>query len=729
MNRLLFLGALALAGGSSPARPQESPGPLPGHSAHGEAFNEGPRQKAHLMEGMGKVRFEITTRNPEAQSFFTQGVGQLHGFYYLEAERTFRQVALLDPECAMAYWGMAMANINNEKRAKEFIALAEKKKTHAGPREALWINTLAGYYRLATGEKEKRARAYIKGLEEIVQEYPDDLEAKAFLVWALWYHKDKGLPLTSVMAVDSLMADVLRSEPLHPGIHHYRIHLWDESKPSRALESAGLYGPSQSGIAHAWHMPGHIYSKLHRYADAARQQEASARVDHAHMLQDRTQPYQIHNYAHNNQWCVTDLIYVGRAREAALISENLIDIPRHPTHNSVDASESCARLGRWRLIEALVRWELWEELVARAPTSLAPVASREDRIKLLRALGTAHLRLGQAAEGRSCQGELEAIVREESGRPLPEDPGKQEEALKAREHTLEPVRRALAELAAHQAAMEERWDAAVEQFKRAEDAPKEWLARAHLHAGHREEAERVAKSAVEASPGQLYPLVTYVQILTRLGQKEAATAAYKELEELAVYADPELPPLRRLESMTGRKLRPKAWPDQSERGPLLWKPPPAPSFSLADPQGTVFSIDPAPDKPTVVLFYLGLKCAHCAQQLGKFAEAARDFERAGIGLVAVSVESIQDLKKACEGETKAFHYPFPLLADPDLKVFKLYRCYDDFEKIPLHGTFLVDSGPAKVARIRWQEISYEPFMDAKFLLEECQRLLALVERP
>ncbi len=70
---------------------------------------------------------------------------------------------------------------------------------------------------------------------------------------------------------------------MHPA-HHYRIHLWDKRGPKHALESAAQCGPSLPGIAHMWHMPGHTYSNLnlHRYQDAVWQQEASARVDHAH---------------------------------------------------------------------------------------------------------------------------------------------------------------------------------------------------------------------------------------------------------------------------------------------------------------------------------------------------------------------------------------------------------------------------------------------------------------
>ena len=71
--------------------------PLPGHSVHGEAFDAGPRQAAVLIPGCGKINFLITSNNTEAQAFFNQGVGQLHGFWYYEAERSFRQVAMLDP--------------------------------------------------------------------------------------------------------------------------------------------------------------------------------------------------------------------------------------------------------------------------------------------------------------------------------------------------------------------------------------------------------------------------------------------------------------------------------------------------------------------------------------------------------------------------------------------------------------------------------------------------------
>ena len=123
-----FLG-LTLASVSALAQKESAPvssvAPTHGHSMIGDVFNEGPRQHAYLMKGMSNVSFKVTTKSPLVQKFFNQGLAQLHGFWYFEAERSFRQAATLDPDCASAYWGMALANINNQSRAKQFV----KKRT------------------------------------------------------------------------------------------------------------------------------------------------------------------------------------------------------------------------------------------------------------------------------------------------------------------------------------------------------------------------------------------------------------------------------------------------------------------------------------------------------------------------------------------------------------------------------------------------------------------------
>jgi tetratricopeptide (TPR) repeat protein len=338
--------------------------PPPGHSNHGEAFNEGPRQAARLLQGVdGIVSFPVTTKSPETQRFFDQGVCQLHGFWYFEAERSFRQAAAIDPDCAMAYWGMAMANRNNEDRARGFLSKAVALKDQASPKEQLWIASLENYFpKEDKRSKTDRALAYISDLETIVQEHPQDVEAKAFLAWSIWAHK-RDAPLSSHQAVDALLEQVFAANPMHPA-HHYRIHLWDGKKPARALPSCAVGGQTAPGIAHLWHMPGHIYSKLKRFDDAVWQQEASSRVDHRHMIDTLILPDQIHNYAHNEEWLVRNYAELGRAHDGIALAKSLIEIPRHPKYNSLDKSSSSASYGRTRLISTLLTWELWDDLIA-----------------------------------------------------------------------------------------------------------------------------------------------------------------------------------------------------------------------------------------------------------------------------------------------------------------------------------------------------------------------------
>jgi peroxiredoxin len=124
----------------------------------------------------------------------------------------------------------------------------------------------------------------------------------------------------------------------------------------------------------------------------------------------------------------------------------------------------------------------------------------------------------------------------------------------------------------------------------------------------------------------------------------------------------------------------------------------------------------------VVIFYLGAGCMHCVEQLRKFTPLARDFEAAGITLLAASTEDPEALRRSSvEFAKDGGIIAFPLLTDPGLATFKAYRAYDDFEGQPMHGTFLIDGD----GLVRWQDIGAEPYADPKFLLTEAKRLLSL----
>ena len=730
---------------------------LEGHSYHGEAFNEGPRQSAYLMKGMGRVRFSITTSVQEAQLFFTQGIAQLHGFWYFEAERSFRQAAMLDPDCAMAYWGMAVANRNNAERAKGFIEEAKKRRDKAGKREQLWIDSEINYWADTKKAKKDRHRKMVRDLEAIIYEYPNDIEAKAFLAVWIWQSAREGLPIHSHGAVTALIEDVLDVEPMHP-CHHFRIHLWDNEKPARALASAARCGQGSSGIAHMWHMPGHIYSKLKRYHDSAWQQEASARVDHAHMMRDRVLPDQIHNFAHNNEWLTRNLNHLGRANDAVALARNMIELPRHPEYNSLAKPDApteygkrgSARYGRTRLLETLLRYEMWDEIISASQTVyLEKTTIPEEQAKRLAAVGMARYALGHGEKGNEILARLDELkqrledMKLEAGAKAGADALNGEkndkEAEKAKADAMKPfdgriktIDQYRAELLACQAAADEDGDELKKQIAKAGKMSRERKSQLHLQVGNNKEAVKLASQSAR-SEGQVQPLANYADILWRSGRKKEAIEQFKKLREISAHLDIERAVFLRLAPIAVKLGLPEDWrvefkpandvgerPSLDTLGPFRWSPTHAPQWELTDGQGKKHTLTDYAGRPVIVIFYLGKGCAHCIEQLGTFAPETDRFRQAGIDLVAISTDDVNGLRETVQQNKTGSPFPFPLVSDASLNVFKKYRAYDDFEQQPLHGTFLID----RQGLVRWQDISYEPFTDVEFLLEESKRLLA-----
>ena len=720
---------------------------LPGHSLHGEAFNEGPRQAAVLMPGTGDIRFPVTTKNELAQKFFTQGVGQLHGFWYFEAERSFRQAAALDADCAMAYWGMAMANVNNQKRAAEFIKVAVVKKGAASRREQLWIDAWAAYFSEAKKEEGERRAALIKKLEDIIFEFPDDLEAKAFLVYQLWDNSQHGSPLPSRLAVDALAQQILAAQPAHPVVH-YLIHLWNTGTDDRhAVDAAARCGKSAPAIAHMWHMSGHTYSKLHRYADAAWHQEASARVDHAYMAAARIMPEQIHNYAHNNDWLVKTLTHVGRVQDAVDLAMNMIELPR------LDATHSAAyNLGRERLLETLVRFEMWGDLAAlEGSMYLAPDARPELEARRLAALGVAWFSAGKTAEGERQLQALDALrAKIRTDRVAAADAAKARakekkksadqvakamaDALKGFDYAVSTTAAATAEVKIYQALADARPDAVKPLLADARDIPAERRARIHFAIGEKDEAVKLAKQASDPDPEQVQPLANLAGVLWRAEKKDEARAAFEKLRQLSAQLDLDLPVFEQLAPIAAELKLAKDWrvpataaadigtrPDLAALGPFHWQPYAAPTWSLPDSDGKPHALADYQGKPVLVVFYLGSGCAFCIEQLNIFAPLTKEYADAGIQIIAVSTDSAAGLRKTFDQATDKAGFPFPIVADDGFGAFKAYRAFDDFEHIPLHGAYLIDGA----GFVRWQNIGYQPFRDAAWLLGESKRLLTV----
>jgi peroxiredoxin len=740
----LALGGLASADEpdkpTAPASDKNPAVPAAGHSLHGEAFSEGPRQRATLLTGQGQaVRFAVTTKSADAQKFIDQGVAQIHTFYYLEAERSFRQAALLDADCAMAYWGMAMANVNNSTRAKAFLKEAQNHaaKTKITRREQLYLDALEAQYKVGGGMKGQLA-----GLETIVQDFPDDLDAKAWLAMITWQTGG----ITSRQAVDSLLEAVERIEPLFPGVHHYRIHLWDGVKPLRAEKSAALYAKAAPGIAHAWHMPGHTYTGLKRYADAAYQQEGSARVDHAAMARDRVMPFEIHNYAHNNQWLATSLSHIGRPRDAIIVARNLVEQPRDPQKNGKNDGGSPQRSGRARWSEVLTRAELWDDLIAatesgaldwsdiametkeRAYTLGLAYAAKEDKAKLAEQIEALRKPAASTPGPRTPR---PAGAPPAASAPAPAPQPAPTPAPQAAATSPE-----LSELEGYQKLLDGDVAAAFDLFGKASRMRGEALARAHLKARNFGFAETTAKKNVDNHPNELPPLAAYVEILQLCGKEKEALANYRKLEPMLKHADLDIPVFQRLAPVIASWKQSKDWAsappepetddakmnriDLTTLGPLGYEPYTAEPFDKPDTTGASWSLAGHKGKNVIVLFFLGGKCPHCMQQLQTFGKELSAFEKLNTDVVAISTDDAE-ATKALKNNADGVKFPMPMLADPARENFRAYRAFDDFENQPLHATFLIDAQ----GKVRFQRISADPFLDVDFLKTEAARATRL----
>ncbi len=751
---LIFLAPAAFAADS------DSPDPAPGHSSHGEVFNEGPRQSAVLIPGTGNVSLKVSTESSEAQTFFNQGLGQLHGFWDFEAERSFRQVAAIDPDCAMAYWGMAMANFKNDERGKKFIEEAVARREHAGDFEKLWIDGLAAYYKDTKLDLKKRLRDFVRSLEKIATDYPDQIEAQAFLLKQIYYNNGKGLTIPSHYAVNLLAEKILTKAPDHPA-NHYQIHLWDKEDAAKALNAAANCGPAAPGIAHMWHMPGHIYSKLKRYEDAAWQQEASARVDHAHMIRYQIIPDRIHNFAHNNEWLIRNLNSIGKYDQSVELASNMISLPRlakfkkDDDEDSYDPKGSSWAYGRERLRDTLIRFEQWDDFIFEAekgrlkPDGKSITENDHDRFSGVAKFetgdhpgGTKHL---EAISGRlalKTKERDEAVAKaEKKARDGKKDEKgitaagtAAEKPFKSAVEALENIQRELTIYSALTAANPDK-ELAKENLAELKNVAKHRHATLWQRAGDNEQAIKLAAEAVSSAKNEVLPLVAQVKILHEAGETEKAKAAFETLRTVAHAADRKAPLLSALDPIATKlgialpwQKHPAAAADLGERppldtlGPFRWSPPKAPGFRLTNADHVNSSLGSLTERPVLLIFYLGRGCTHCMEQLNAFAPAYQKYKDAGIDIVAISTDSVTGLNETLQhAEGGKSPFPFPLYSDEMLHTFKKYRAYDDFEKKPLHGTFLIDTSQ----HIRWQNISFEPFMHPDWMLEESIRLLGL----
>jgi tetratricopeptide (TPR) repeat protein len=240
-----------------------------------------------------------TTRDARAQAYFSQGLMLAYGFNHAGAVRSFREAQGLDPDCALCWWGEAMAlgpNINapmdERDRAAALKALgrAMALRTLGTPQEQALIEALA--LRYADDPAADRAAldaAYADAMLAVARRFPEDddvavLTAEAAMDTTPWnyWEADKRTSIGRSGEAVRLVEGVLARNPGHVQAAHLYIHLLEAADPERAEAAADrLAAASTPSAGHLVHMPGHIYVRRGRYADSIRLNVAAARADEA----------------------------------------------------------------------------------------------------------------------------------------------------------------------------------------------------------------------------------------------------------------------------------------------------------------------------------------------------------------------------------------------------------------------------------------------------------------
>ncbi|HET9796014.1 MAG TPA: hypothetical protein VFS34_16305 [Thermoanaerobaculia bacterium] len=301
----------------------------------------GPARAQELFSGVGAVHHAIATSSPEAQKYFDQGLAFAYGFNHDEAIRSFEKAAALDPKAAMPLWGIALAlgpNINldvdpdHEKKAFDAARKALALAASAPEPERAYVRAVARRYTDdPKGNLKARAEDYAAAMKDLVERYPDDLDAATLYAeslmdlrpWKLW--KPDGTPEPGTEEIVSVLESVLKRDPSHLGANHYFIHAVEASgHPERAIGSAKRLETLAPASGHLVHMPAHVYMRTGDYPGAIRANERAAEADRAYIARTHAEGvYPAMYYNHNLQFLAAAAMMQGKRADAQKAADEL----------------------------------------------------------------------------------------------------------------------------------------------------------------------------------------------------------------------------------------------------------------------------------------------------------------------------------------------------------------------------------------------------------------------
>lgn len=333
-----------------------------------------------LFETLGQHSRRVTTGSPEAQAYFDQGLRFLFGFNHGAAIRSFQEAARLDPACAMAHWGIALASgphINfpavpppAAELAWRELQLAQQHAAAGTPVERALIAALATRY--ANPQPEDRRPldlAYAGAMREVWKRFPQDADvgvlfAEAMMDLSPWNQwTPEGKPQPGTEEILATLEAVFALEVNHPFANHLYIHAVEAShQPERALPAADRLLTLQPGLAHNVHMPSHIYIRVGRWQDAIESNRLAVAADRAYReLAGPATGFLPVYVAHNEHMLAYAAMMTGQ-RELALQHIRALVAGLPPEFMAEFGFVAEAWLAT--PLEVLVRFGRWDEILA-----------------------------------------------------------------------------------------------------------------------------------------------------------------------------------------------------------------------------------------------------------------------------------------------------------------------------------------------------------------------------
>lgn len=386
----------------------------PGCLVHERPVGTGPQANAvPLFQGLGSHGRRATTTSAEAQRYFDQGLSFVFAFNHDEAIRSFRKATELDPSCAMAWWGIALAHgphINNpvvppgrERAARSAIQRARALDMGGTEVERALIAAQAARYADPPPENRKALdQAYAQAMRRVWQRFPNDADVGALFAeammdlrpWDLW--TPDGKPQPGTVEITTTLESVIAKSPDHPLALHLYIHATEMSpRPERADAAADRLRDLQPGLGHMVHMPSHIDVRRGRWQEAIVANEKAMEADRRYRIIQPRQGFYGLYVAHNHHMLSYAAMMTGQSALAIGAMDDLI-----ATMPAGWAQEFSAIADGYMVmpLEVRMRFGRWDEILA-APEypEHFPIA------RTLRhyARGVAFAAKGQTAEARA----------------------------------------------------------------------------------------------------------------------------------------------------------------------------------------------------------------------------------------------------------------------------------------------------------------------------------------